>query len=342
MSRRPSFEEELVPLRDRVVCALGNLTGDLAEAQPTIAGMIAPWTERIRGLLPEKLEALTHPPKILVLNLLVPVGCNATCPGVCGTDVNNYRVKPDDLTLEDIVTLLQEFSALGGKVVRIVGIGEPILYPKLPELTALATKLKLALLVCTNGLDLPPRVLEAYARKDSTLRFEVKLWSQNPETQTRLVGPKGRRSYHYVTDPIIGSVPEVFARLREANPGRVGFRVLVYRDNLPDAQSILTGPIPDEVSVYVDHFLAQGEGRDHAELRVENSILAPTCFFSRPRWPFFAASVTQDGTLVGVLERDAKGVLVRGNNLEGLWKTVFAKNPAFQKLRYGTLEPQQL
>lgn len=342
-TRQPSFEEELVPLRDRVVCAMGNLAHDIATAHPKLKRELDPWVARIRGFLPEGLAPLTHVPKprILVANFLLPVGCNATCPKVCATDVNEYRTQPDDLKLEEIIKLLHEAKRMGARIARIVGIGEPILYPGLPVLARVASSLRLPLLVCTNGLVVPSRVLEAYAEPSSTLRFEVKLWSEDAATQTRLVRPKNGQEYRYEVDTDLGPVPHAFARLREANADRVGFRVLVYNENRDDAKKILEGPKPQKVHLYVDRFITQGEGRAHAELRVDDPRFKPTCFFEQPPWPYFAASVKQNGELVRVLEKTAVGVSVR-ESLERVWRTAFTELEMFRSLRYGEMTPEQL
>ena len=160
------FEDTLFPMRSRWDYALGNVASDLRlSKEKQCAEILA----KAKQLYPEALETDSFP-RIGVLNLMLPVGCNATCPRICYTE----RKQPQGISFANLIDLIKQFAKIGGKLIRIVGDGEPTLYPHFVELCQLGRKLNLDLIVFTNGVGkLSADILKEYSH--GRLHFYVKL-----------------------------------------------------------------------------------------------------------------------------------------------------------------------
>lgn len=76
------------------------------------------------------------------------VRCNLRCPMCPRTGA---RLPAEDLPSDLLFGALEQHAALGGDLVYLYGLGEPLLDPRLPEILAACRRLGLASAVSTNG-----------------------------------------------------------------------------------------------------------------------------------------------------------------------------------------------
>ena len=179
-----TFEDVLFSIAERWQYALGNIARD---EQGIISQLRKKFMANANLLYPGYRESEPKA-RIGVLSLLIPIGCNASCPEICFTDIGQWRKNSQHLTLAQIIGILEEFRCLGGKLVRIIGEGEPILYQKLPELCQWIRQAGMNLIIFSNGLVMPKKIMEEYEK--GNLYFYLKLWSEQVEVQNRMVAPR--------------------------------------------------------------------------------------------------------------------------------------------------------
>ena len=271
-------------------------------------------------------ETCCYVPMIGIMNLMVPVGCNASCPGICFTDIGNWKPDSAHLTPYELYEILEEFSLMGGKLIRIVGDGEPVLYKELPGLCRWARCFGKNVIVFTNGLTIPEPVIHEYEK--GSLFFYIKLWSEDAETQNRLVTPK--RPYKY-TDGPLGNAPDVFYQLHAIDPERVGFQVMVSKLNEADARRIISGP-KTKVPLFIEAFIPEGAGRDHRELIVQGFSYTKSC--EQPPRGSYLAVINSKGELQAGTFVSEGAVCVKGGKLKRTWGNIFTSSELFFKARY--------
>ncbi len=92
--------------------------------------------------------------------------CNLRCTYCMPAEGLDWLPKPELLTDDELVRLVEVFVSLGVRTVRLTG-GEPLLRPGLPGLVSRLTALGLSLSLTTNGLGL---ARQAQALRDAGLR----------------------------------------------------------------------------------------------------------------------------------------------------------------------------
>lgn len=316
------FEDALFPRALRWEYAIGNVVSDAGCVGENFKEEFV----RKANLLYPDWQTADSRARIGMLSLMLPVGCNASCPGICFTDIQNWKRRPDHLSFEEIIGILEEFRIMGGRVVRIIGDGEPTLYRQFPELAQWCRQSGIGLVVFTNGVVMPRTVVEEYAQ--GGVYFYVKLWSEDKDVQTRMVAP--RVPYRYYDGPL-GKAPQTFYDLYEIDPGRVGFQVMASSINLEDAMRIINGP-KKELPILAEPFIPEGAGKDHKELMVKSFHGTKAC--ERPPRRSYLAVVNSVGRLQAGTFVPEGAVSVKENKFTEVWSRIHATNNLFFKARY--------
>ncbi|MFA4872536.1 MAG: radical SAM protein [Patescibacteria group bacterium] len=315
-----TFDDILFPLQMRWEYALGNVAsdsrGEFDKKQ---------FNERAPRLYPGFNHVAPHP-RIGVMNLMIPVGCNATCPNICYTDIGKRRRTTEHLTFRQILGLLEQFRSLGGKLVRIVGDGEPVLYRELPQLCQWVWEKGLNLVIFSNGVLMPQSMLQEYER--GNLYFYIKLWSERIDVQKAMVAPKIPYRYQ---DGDIGLAPSSFYQLYEIDLSRVGFQVMFSSLNEEDAWRIVQGP-KSKLPLLVENFIAQGAGAGHTELTPR--VVSPaTKACTQPERSSYLCVVNSCGRLQAGTFVPEGAIPIIGQ-LTDVWSSIFTSHEPFFEARY--------
>ncbi|MBI5135242.1 radical SAM protein [Candidatus Uhrbacteria bacterium] len=266
-------------------------------------------------------------PRIGVMSLMLPVGCNATCPNICYTDAENWRRKSEHLTTDQLQTLINEFAKQGGRLVRIIGDGEPLLYREMATLCQWIRDANMQLVVFSNGVAIPQTFLQEYER--GSVWVYLKLWSEREAVQQKLVAP--RTPYVYCHGEM-GLAPQSFYQLWQIQPARVGFQVMVSSINAEDVTLILSGP-KRTLPMLVEPFIAHGAGKGHDEFKPQ-SLPPSTKACSKPPRSSYLAVVNSQGQLQPGTFIPKDLVSVKKGQLLSVWQSVFATKTLFYRGRY--------
>lgn len=316
------FENALFPEGTRWDYALGNVASDLDLSGGGRHAEILAIAEKV---YPEAL--MTKPfPRIGFLNLMLPVTCNATCPKICY--IGKKRTK--GISFAELISVVEQFAKAGGKLIRIVGDGEPTLYPQLVGLCRMARELSLDVICFTNGVgELSSDILKEYSH--GRLYFYVKLWSEKETEQTALVCPKKGWAYEYVNGQF-GLAPKPFYQLYEVGSERVGFQVMACTLNEASAWKIVTG-LKKDLPIFSEPIILAGNSEHHLELaRIRDFPTAKFC--SRPPRGSYMATINSAGELQPGIFVPEGAIEIAGKNLMKVWKTLCLKNKLFFQARY--------
>lgn len=312
-----TFEEILFPFKLRWEYALGNVAHDVANT-PKLS-------TRASALYPGFSASVPHP-RVGVLSLMLPVGCNAACPNICYTDIGYWHKTSEHLTQEQVLSLLEEFKGLGGKVLRIIGDGEPTLYTGLTDIARWCRGVGVELIVFSNGLTLPKSILREY--EQGGIHFYLKLWSEDVTLQNRLVTPRIPYQYRHGNH---GLAPTTFYELLERDATRVGFQVMFSSLNEEDAWRIIQGP-KQNLPMLIEDFIPQGAGSGHAAFAPKlPSPATKAC--SQPQRASYLAVVNSHGQLQAGTFVPEGAVPVVGR-LKEVWGRVYNSETLFMTARY--------
>jgi len=107
---------------------------------------------------------------LLLCNYYVTYRCNAYCEFCNFADHKKYNRTPF-ARFEDYKSNVEQISKLGVKFIDLTG-GEPLLHPRIAEMSAFAKKVKMQTSITTNGL-LYPKFAEALAGNVNLLHFSL-------------------------------------------------------------------------------------------------------------------------------------------------------------------------
>lgn len=311
------FENKLFSESMRWKYAMGNVASDLD---------LGIELDTVKKIYPKAL--IVEPfPRIGILNIMLPVSCNAKCPKICY--IGKKRKK--GVSFQNLISLVEQFAKVGGKLIRIVGDGEPTLYPHFVELCSRSRKLNLDIIVFTNGVKMISKsILQEYAM--GRLYFYIKLWSENPIEQTTLVCPKKGWKYEYV-DGQFGFAPKPFYQLYEVESRRVGFQVMVCILNEKSAREIVTGRKKD-LPILSEYITLAGNAEHHPELVCSIKDFPTVKFCSKPPRGSYMATLNSIGELQPGIFVPEGAVSVIGKSLKETWKYLCLKNKLFFQARY--------
>jgi hypothetical protein len=316
------FENTLFPERERWNYALGNVASDLALSKEKRRIEVFATAMQIYS------EVLAAKPfsRIGLLTLMLPVDCNATCPKICY--IGKKLIK--GISFLELITLIEQFKVAGGKLIRIVGDGEPTLYSHFMELCSKSRKLDLDIIVFTNGVGtLSESILREYGM--GRLHFYVKLWSEDLAEQTALVCPKKGWAYEYV-DGEFGLAPKPFYQLYRLDPKRVGFQVMACTLNEQSVWKIVTG-LKKDLPIFSEPIILAGNSEHCLDLaRIRDFPTSKFC--SRPPRGSYMAIINSIGKLQPGVFVPEGAVNVVGKDLIAIWKYLCLEKKLFFQARY--------
>ena len=316
-----TFENLLFPKKDRMKNALGNVAHDKA-----CGGLSGALLKTARKLYPG-FESVAPESHVGMMSLLLPVGCNANCPQYCYT---GGKLARDGVNLDRILELIDEFAKMGGKILRIVGDGEPTLYDGLLNICAKARGLGIDTIVFTNGIGiLSEKVLQEYEK--GRLYFYVKMWSESQKKQTDMVRPKKGWAYEY-HDGAVGSAPVPLYQLLDIDPARVGIQVMASSENEHDVRAMLSG-LKKNLPILLERFIPAGSGKGRMDLMPTGGFPYSKACSHPPRGSYHAVVDSRGFLRPGIFV--SKGAMdVRTSPLRDTWEEAFISNPMFTASRY--------
>lgn len=127
-------------------------------------------------------------------NYYVTLRCNQRCT-FCNIPHTNNGSPSREPTLEQVESNLRDLKRLGVFVLDVTG-GEPLLYRNLPDMLALAKKMRFMTSVTTNGM-LYPKFAEQLLGKVDALLFSID--STDPEEHDRI---RAMKSFHLALEAL--------------------------------------------------------------------------------------------------------------------------------------------
>ena len=122
-------------------------------------------------------------------------GCQAHAPG------SGWRPAAvgDDMPWEDFERVCRELRALGTRKMILIGQGEPLLHPRLPDMIAEAKRLGFHVMLLTNGTLLDGRLAPAIAASGLD-ELRVSLWAADEREYVRNSGGTSPTMFQRVID----------------------------------------------------------------------------------------------------------------------------------------------
>lgn len=119
--------------------------------------------------------------------------CNLNCP-YCYVEERNSERKlrfPDELTIQEILNVVNDLVLAGAKTVNIVGAGEPTIDPHFEQIIKEISELGALPVVFTNGIRLSERPAIVDLLYDSGATIVLKYNSEKKELEDLVAGRKG-------------------------------------------------------------------------------------------------------------------------------------------------------
>lgn len=238
-------EEEDAAIRSSLTCdwVFGHhgVVEWFAQRHPRFEGHVARLRARDDAALAVELQH-ARATSLLMAFVMLTGECNADC-GICYTA---RRRKPNELTAEEIIGIIDQTRALGARTLYVAGEGEPTLDRAFFEVIEHVKRVGMRMLFFTNGILLSNETLarrrwgisnrEIVERlADAPVWVYHKLWSTQPAVTSELMGlPRDREIYRYVDwrlpDGRTIPIPEGLQLLLDALPReRVGIETVVER-----------------------------------------------------------------------------------------------------------------
>ncbi len=212
-------------------------------------------------------------PKSLLMTMIMLTGlCNANCE-ICYTD---RQKKPNELTFEEIKSIIDQTKALGSQTVYVAGEGEPTLDKIFFKVVDYVKSKDMRMLVFTNGTLLSNDNLaqkswgmsseEIVERLAATpVWIYHKFWSTQPKLVEHLMHLPSTIQYEYVDwqldDRRTILIPKGIYLLLEHFPiERVGVEVVIERRNVDEvADLIIPFILQTRVKSYLEPIIHSGK-----------------------------------------------------------------------------------
>ena len=297
--------------------------------------------ERYWGLefSPEEIAESRARNGLLSLELELSRVCNLRCIycyASSGTAMEN------ELSLPEILDVVDQTAALGARKIIILGGGEPLLYPYLMDVIdhILGKGLKADLF--TNGTLMT--LAKAKALYDRGVAVVVKMNSLRPEIQDLLAGHTG--TFKSIEQGLNNLTAVGYPDRRH----RLGIETIICRQNYDELPQLWRWAKRQGIVPYVEVITWQGRAKRHPELTVSNSELKglfetlagidakefgnkwiphPPLVASHCARHEYSCTVTANGVVY-----PCPGVTVDvGNVRENSLKDIINKSPVIQELR---------
>ncbi|MCC6323207.1 radical SAM protein [Candidatus Nomurabacteria bacterium] len=142
---------------------------------------------------PNEIEYAVQNKQMLNPMLDLTNACNLNCPYCYIEEKNSTRKKrrPNELSVEETLNVIEVFHSLGAKTIDIVGAGEPTIDPHFKEIVNYIYNLGMTTSLFTNGIKISkePEFVDFLFENDVTVI--LKLNSFHPAVQDVVAGKKG-------------------------------------------------------------------------------------------------------------------------------------------------------
>jgi len=169
--------------------------------------------------------------------------------------------QPNEMTLEEILDVVDQAVDLGARKIIVLGGGEPLLYPELfTVIDHIITRGADADLF-TNGMMISPEIAKKlFERKVAVV---VKMNSRDPETQDFLAGHDGAFA------AINQGLNNLIAAGYPSEEHSLGIETVVCQQNYQELPDLWRWARSRGIIPYVEMMTMQGRATEHPELEVE-------------------------------------------------------------------------
>ena len=183
----------------------------------------------------DEIRAALSGDKILNVSIDLSNPCNLNCP-YCYIEEKNSRRKlrkPNELTFDETIQIIDDYAAAGAKTVNIVGAGEPTIDPHFEDVLVAISKRGMHTVIFTNGIRLAedPELLIFLNKTPTTI--VLKFNSFNPEIQDLVAGHPG---YTTKRDLALDRLQDL--GLNAYTPTRIGLDLMAFKGNLEELPRI--------------------------------------------------------------------------------------------------------
>lgn len=206
---------------------------------------------------PEEIAAARAKNGLLSLELELSRACNLRCVycyAESGLPMDN------ELTLDEIFSVIDQAVELGARKIIILGGGEPTLYKDLFTVIDYIIAKGVNVDLFTNGMLITPDKAKAlYDRKVSVV---IKRNSRHPEVQDMLAGHQG--SY----DAIQKGLKALMEAGYPDKDHTLGIETIICRQNYDELADLWVWARQQGIIPYIEMMTLQGRATDHPELEV--------------------------------------------------------------------------
>lgn len=201
----------------------------------------------------EEIDQARREMKILSLDLELSHICNLRC---IYCFAGSGKPLKNELTLEEIKSVIDQGIELGLKKVSIVGGGEPLMYPHLFEVTSFIKERGLEQIVFTNATLITPEVAEKL--KNDRVSVVFKLNSRNPEIQDYLAGGWN----------VLERIQEGYENLCRAGflddeELTLGLESIICKQNIAELPELWRWARERAITPYFEVLTVQGRAKEH-------------------------------------------------------------------------------
>lgn len=185
-----------------------------------------------------------------VVYLELTRACNLKCIHC----LNNSGIKQkDELTKEDLLKLIKNFSSLGVQEIRFTG-GEPLLFNGIYDLIRFATEEGICTSLGTNGTLVTKEV--AKKLKESGLKKVVVSIDGNKKTHDKI---RGRKNYQKAMHGL---------KYLQKNGINVRVNSVIMKSNMEDVIKLAKKMSRKKITIFIRRFISSGRGKE-----LENNML---------------------------------------------------------------------
>lgn len=209
---------------------------------------------------PQEIAQCLENKGLLSLELELSRACNLRCIYCYASSGQPLK---DELTLEEIFSVIDQAATLGARKIIVLGGGEPLLYPRIFEVIDYILSKKLTVDLFTNGTCITEDIADNLYRRG--IAISMKMNSRNPEVQDILAGKKGTFS----------AIEKGLAALKSAGypdkSHKLGIETIVCRQNLEELPDLWRWARKQAIVPYIEMMTFQGRATENTSLEVSNT-----------------------------------------------------------------------
>lgn len=161
--------------------------------------------------------------------------CNLNCPYCYIEEKNSTRKlrKPNELTFEETVSVIDDFYSCGAKTINIVGAGEPTIDPHFDSTIKFIAERGMSTVLFTNGIQFVNHPESLKFLYENNVSIVLKYNSNSSEVQDLVAG---RRGYSQKRDMALEYLIDTGFTAHE--PTRLGLDIIVFKGNVEEVKEI--------------------------------------------------------------------------------------------------------